>query len=355
MKTDHGCVPRLWIAIGLATLSWCAPEELFGQSHADEYLVTTLAVIVPSKEPDECLTGIAVGGDGAIYVANARNGSIYKVVDGKTTLLVDGALANPTKLFIDKQGNLFCSALNNCILYKISPEGSVTTFAGSGRVGHLDGRKTEAWFDKPGGLVMDSAGNMFVADNDNHVIRQISVKGDVTTLAGIPRTVGGIDGPAHAATFCIPIDITMDAMGNFYVADLHSQRIRKISTTGIVSGVAGVFEFMGQTVVGTRGHTDGPGHIATFDGPVALTADAQGNLYVADLGNRAIRKITEDGTVSTVAGNKHLPGVYRDGTTREASFYSPRDIALDTAGNIYVADGTTVRKITPLKRTPQAR
>jgi len=201
----------------------------------------------------------------------------------------------------------------------------VSTLAGTaGQVGSVDGTGRDARFYGPTGMCIDRSGIIYVADSYNHTIRTIDPGGVVRTLAGQPGIYGYADGPAAQARFAFPHGVAVDAAGNVYVAEVHNRLIRKIDSQGIVTTLAG-----GPGMVG---HVDGPGSQARFGQPEGIATDAGGNVYVADAGNGAIRKITPDGMVSTLASN----------------IASPEGIAIDAVGNLYVAAAgdSTVRKIT---------
>jgi sugar lactone lactonase YvrE len=215
------------------------------------------------------------------------------------------------------------------------------TFAGSApSPGNADGPGNIARFSYPGGVASDSAGNLYVADSNNNTIRKITPAGFVSTLAGLPGATGSADGPGSAARFNNPQGIAVDGTGSIYVSDLLNQTIRKITPDGAVSTLAGL--------AGTSGSTDGTGTGARFNGPAGITVDSAGNVYVADASNHTIRKITPAGAVSTVAGLARISGS-TDGTVSSALFNGPAGVAVDSAGNVYVADtlNYTVRVITP--------
>jgi sugar lactone lactonase YvrE len=219
------------------------------------------------------------------------------------------------------------------MIRKITPAGLVTTVAGS-TSGFADGTGTAARFSGPQGLAVDSTGNIYVADTNNFKIRKITPDGVVSTLAG--STYGFADGIGINASFKHIFGVSVDSTGNVYVADTYNNMIRKITPDGVVSTLAG----------STPGSTDATGTNAKFNSPNGLAVDSIGNVYVADSGNNKIRKITPDGVVSTLAGSG-LRGS-EDGIVTAASFNSPNGVALDSKGNIYVADinNKKIRKIT---------
>lgn len=216
-----------------------------------------------------------------------------------------------------------------------------THFAGTnGGPDALDGTGTEARFSAPNAAAYDPAGNLYVADTRNHVIRRVTPSGVVTTLAGLAGARGSRDGAGGAARFDGPSGIAADLEGNLYVADRGNATIRKIAgATGVVTTLAGR--------AGRKGAEDGIGSAATFLDPAGLAADAAGNVYVAEPAASVVRKVTREGVVTTFAGSPGLAGS-DDGEGREARFDAPRAVATDRAGNVYVADerASTIRKVT---------
>jgi len=218
------------------------------------------------------------------------------------------------------------------------PEGDVSTFAGSGATNPvLNGAALSATFNRPGGVAIDAASTIYVADTGNHVIRKISAAGVVSTLAG-SGLAGFANGTGAAAQFNGPTALAVDAAGNVYVADTENQRIRKITPAGVVTTLAGF---------GFAGFADGEGVGALFDTPLGVAVDGDGNVYVADSENRRIRKITPLGVVSTFAGSGIIGG--DDGPAETAEFWAPVGVAIDGNGTLYVADRglNRVRTITP--------
>jgi streptogramin lyase len=199
---------------------------------------------------------------------------------------------SPTGIAADAQGNLFIADFLNSCIRKISLTGAVTTFAGNVVAGFSDGTGTIASFSKPMGIAIDNTGNIFIADTYNHSIRKITPAAVVTTIAGT-GSAGFANGTGTAASFSRPAGLTIDAAGNIYVADRDNHSIRKITPAGVVTTFAGT---------GSAGNSNGTLSTATFNSPKAITIDREGNFYIADAGNHTIRKITPEGVVSTLAG-----------------------------------------------------
>jgi sugar lactone lactonase YvrE len=300
--------------------------------------------------------GVAVDGAGNVFIADARNNTIRKVTPaGAVTTLAgtadllsgsaDGAGAvarfdNPSGVAVDGTGSLFVVDFGNNTIRKVTPAGVVTTLAGTaGLEGNADGTGADARFYQPRGLAVDGAGNLFVADVGNSTIRKITPDGVVTSLAGAGGPYGSADGTGAAARFSMPTDVAVDGAGNVFVADSNNGTIRKITPSGVVSTFAGS--------AGQYGSKDGTGAAARFAGPIGLAADGVGNLFVVDFGNNTIRKVTPGGVVSTLAGSAGQYGS-TDGTGAEARFYYPSGVAVDGAGNVFVADdgNNAIRKIT---------
>ena len=247
----------------------------------------------------------------------------------------------PYGLAIDSSGNIYVADKKNDNIRKVTSAGVVTTVAGSaGTVGTTDATGTAALFNQPSGLAVDSSGNLYVADTANNTIRRISASGAVTTLAGTPGTAGSTDGTGSAGLFSSPYGVALDSSGNLYVTDLVNEEIRKVTSSGVVTTIAG-----SPAATGTN---DGTGSAARFNQPLGIAIDSSGNLYVTDSANNTIRKVTPAGVVTTLAGKPGLEGS-SDGTGEGALFHSPRGITIDSAGNLFVVDGEncTIRKVTP--------
>ena len=244
-------------------------------------------------------------------------------MDGQGTTAL---LSSPASVAVDTKGNLYVADATNNKIRKITPDGLVTTFTGKQTPGKKDGPIAEATFYYPAGIAIDTKGNLYIADKGNHVIRKIATNGMVSTLAGSGER-NSLDGPGNKASFDKPVAVAVDTAGNIYVADAANHKIRKITPGGIVSTLAGS---------GALGSLDGKGTAASFYNPSGIAVDIAGNVYVADHDNNRIRKITPDGLVSTIAGSDTIGNT--DGSGSQASFFNPSDVAVDAAGNVYITD-----------------
>ncbi len=247
-----------------------------------------------------------------------------------TTLAIQGNC-----VAVDGAGNIYVT-INNTIR-KITPAGMAITLAGAGS-GSADGVGSAAQFNSPSSVAVDNAGNVYVADTGNNTIRKIYPSGLVTTLAGLAGSAGSADGTGSAARFSSPSGVAVDNAGNVYVADLANYSIRKIGSGGVVTTLAGL--------AGSWGHMDGTGSAAQFSEPRGVAVDGAGNVYVGDSFYHLIRKVTPSGVVTTFAGIAGNGGS-ADGTGSAAQFNSPSGVAVDNAGNVYVADKCSIRKVTP--------
>ena len=279
------------------------------------------------------ITQCSSGGDAAPlppFMVSTLAGSSSGYMDGTGAA---AKFSSPSGVAVDSSGNVYVADASNDRIRKIDPAGVVTTFAGSGTSGNNNGTGTAAQFFNPYGVAVDSSGNVYVADSTNNRIRKISSTGMVTTFAG--SSFGSMNGTGTAAQFFNPNGVAVDSSGHVYVADTDNHRIRKISSASVVTTFAG----------SSAGYRDDTGTAAWFNQPQGVAVDSSGNVYVADASNNRIRKISPAGVVTTLAGST---SGYMDGGS-DAKFNLPSGVAVDSSGNVYVADSNNnrIRKISP--------
>jgi len=239
------------------------------------------------------------------------------------------AFNGPGGIGLDAAGNIYVADGGNWRIRKVTPVGVVTTFAGIGPMQEMADVK------------LDAAGNVYATDGVRNVIWKFSSAGVASAFVGTVDVTGGADGAGAAAQFNSPGGMAIDANGTIYVADSGNNTIRKVTAGGVVTTIAGT--------AGVKGSSDGTGAAASFYEPSGLALDSAGNIYVADTGNNTIRKVTAGGVVTTFAGTARDMEICQDGTGAGASFGAPAFLAFDTNGNLLVtdSDGELVRRITP--------
>ena len=274
--------------------------------------------------------------------AAAQTYSISTFAGGGLPVNIPGlsaSLYGPTAVAVDKSGNVFLSD-DNTILRLDAATGILTLVAGIGTSGYSgdNGPATSAALSNPYGIAVDSAGNVYIADTSNCVVRKVS-GGVITTVAGASACgFSGDNGPATSAQLDTPSGVALDSAGNLYIADTSNSRIRKVSG-GVITTVAG-------NVPGGFSGDGGSAFSAALSGPRALAFDSAGNLYIADTGNGRVREVSATGTITTVAGNGTYGTSGDNGPATNAGFYEIVGIALDPAGDLYIADfGGTIREV----------
>lgn len=285
-----------------------------------------------------------VAPDGSIFVSDVNNSVIWMVPTQGAPVVVAGALSRsgtidgaatsarfwqPVGVALLTDGTMAIADSRNALIRTYSSTGGVTTLAGqTSPLGSVDGVGRGASFRAPRDATESADGTVFVTDGTT--VRRIAPDGTVTTLAGLDDVTGSEDGVGSAARFGIPYGIAVDSKGNVFVADLSGLTIRRIAPDGTVTTIAGV--------AGSRGSVDGPGQDARFDDPLGIAVDRDDNLYVADRGSHAIRRIDAgDYRVSTIAGKLGVIGS-GDGPAGEARFFNPWDVTVDASGVVYVVD-----------------
>jgi uncharacterized protein YjiK len=343
-------------AIAAAEVAGCVPppptiSTLAGGGVGDG----GLAVNAPVDAPE----GVAVDAAGNMYIADSGNNRVRKVSTSGTITTVAGngsygfsgdggpatnaSLSYPTGVAVDAAGNLYIADRNNSRVRRVSTSGTITTFAGTGMFGFSGdgGPATGAMLHNPYGVAVDTAGNLYIADYFNSRVRKVSTSGMITTVAGNGFFgSSGDGGPATSASLSYPSSVAVDAAGNVYIADTYNSRVRKVSSSGTITTVAGN---------GTSGFSGdgGPATSARLRDPQGVAVDAAGNLYIADSSNNRVRKVSASGTITTIAGTGS-PGFFGNGLPGTRAFlYGPSGVAVDTAGNLYIADSSNnrVRKV----------
>ncbi|HEY4414220.1 MAG TPA: NHL repeat-containing protein [Verrucomicrobiae bacterium] len=242
---------------------------------------------------------------------------------------------------VDDAGTIYFANTRSHTICRLTSAGDLTVLAGqAGSFGSVDGTGNAARFFYPQGVALDSAGNIYVADGGNNTIRRITPAGVVTTLAGLACQSGSADGNGSHARFAYPASVAVDSAGNIYVADLYNFTIRKVTPDGAVTTLAGEAE--------NDGAVDGQGSAARFKSPCSVAVGKAGDIYVLDMFN-GIRKISHSGQVTTLAGRETYSVGSADGTGRAAQFNRPSALAVDAAENIYVTDTANdlIRRISP--------
>ena len=274
---------------------------------------------------------------GQIITTIAGNATGGYTGDGGAATVAE--LNQPQGVTIDGSGNVYIADIGNNVIRKVNTSGIINTIAGNGTAGYSGdgGPATAAELSSPECIALDGSGNMYIADFENNVIRKVNTAGIISTIAGNGSTgYSGDGGPATAAELSQPGFVTIDGSGNMLIADVNNDVIRKVNTSGIISTVAGM-------VPGGYSGDGGPATAAQLNGPTNIAVDSNGNMYITDLGNHVIRKVTASGIISTIAGNGTQGYSGDGGPATSATLYYPWGIAVDGSGNVYFSDDHNYR------------
>lgn len=304
-----------------------SPAGVAVDGEGNVYVVDTTGARVRKVTPDGLIVTVAGSGEAGF--------------SGDGGPATEARLSLPMDVAVDAAGNLYIADYANNRVRKVTPAGVITTIAGSGGSGYTGdgGLATLARLDNPRGVAVDDAGNVYIADQDNNCVRRVSRDGLITTIAGTGTGgYSGDGGQATSARLRFPSDVAVDGAGNVYIADNGNHRVRKVAA-GLITTVAGT------GVAGLAGD-GGPAVSAQLNTPAYLALDRNGDLYISDQVNHRVRKLTPEGILTTVAGtSKGFAG--DGGPVGVAQLDSPEGVALDRAGNLYIADtgNRRVRKV----------
>lgn len=267
-----------------------------------------------------------------LHAQNGQAGSKPPIITG-----FPPSFSNLSGITVDSVGNIYVIDTN--LIKKITPNGIVSTLAGSNEIGSANGIGKDASFNYPTGITVDNSGNLYIADTLNQMIRKITPGGLVTTLAG-SGVAGSGNGSGNESSFFYPMGIAVDKGGNVYVADTWNNLVRKITPEGKVKTLAG------------PDHYDS-GFYMPLNQPVGIAVDSLGNIFVVDKSPAFVWEITANKTVTIFAGDAGLYNPY--GKSNTTGFYNPMGVAVDTSGNVYVAETgrDQIWKITPEKKVEQ--
>src|SRR5208283_4909896 len=273
-------------------------------------------------------------------ITTVAGGGHYGLGDGGAA--TSGSLIGPSGVAVDASGNLFIADTWNNRIREVDPDGIITTVAGNGSYGYSGdgGQATSASLAGPSGVAVDASGNLFIADTYNNVIRKVDNNGIITTVAGGGHYGLGDGGAATSASLVQPSGVAVDASGNLFIADTYNNVIRKVDNNGIITTVAGG----GHYGLGDGGAATS----ASLVQPSGVAVDASGNLFIADTYNNVIRKVDNNGIITTVAGGGHY-GLGDGGAATSASLVQPSGVAVDASGDLFIADtwNDRIREVDP--------
>jgi uncharacterized protein (TIGR03437 family) len=349
------------------------PVKLTVNAAASQGIISTIAGngLVPFSAEGGAATGAAVGvsavavdGSGNVYISDTVSNKILKVSssgtittfagNGSITFAGDNGPATKASFFTplgvaaDNSGNVYIADSLNNRVRKVDAGGAITTVAGNGTPSFSGdgGPAASAGVWNPSAVAVDTAGNLYIAEAGNNRVRKVDTNGIIRTFAGGAVLVGfaGDGGPAVGAGLFLPGGLAVDKSGNVFIADIGDNRIRKVNASGVISTVAGN---------GTKGFSGDGGQATSamlnmFGAHAGLGVDSAGNLYIPDIANHRVRKVDTSGVITTVAGNGIAGFSGDNGPATSAGLNNPNDVAVDSSGNLYIADSTNnrVRKVT---------
>ncbi|MFG2717895.1 RICIN domain-containing protein [Streptomyces sp. NPDC048416] len=307
--------------------------------------------------------GVAVDDNGTLYFSDFYSNRVRRITtDGRISTVAgtgqaafkgDGGpaaaaqLNYPREVAVDSTGTLYIADTNNHRIRKVTADGTISTVAGTGTAGFTGdgGPATDARLNLPVGLAVNSAGDMYISEYYNNRVRKVAADGTISTVAGTGQAAfKGDGGPAASAQLRNPHGLAVDHAGSLYVADYANHRIRKIDPDGGITTVAGT---------GTAGFSgdDGPAVSAKLNGPVGVAVDSTGTLYISDYSNHRVRRVAQDGTISTVAGTGVAGFGGDDGPPASAQLNYPFGLAVDCIDSLFIADHMNhrIRKIASSK------
>ena len=351
-------------------LSGCDSNVRPPLDEGTSYTITTIAGSGAEDDDGKLATeafltsprGVAVDGHGNLYIADTENHRVRRI-DAESGIIItiagsgeegyggdegpatEAKLNWPTGVAVDDSGNVYIADRNNERVRRVDTDGIITTFAGTGEWGYDSdedgGPATQALLNWPADVALDINGDLYIADEYNNRIRKVDAEGIITTVAGMKRPtleVGeeeeeetnenvGDHGPATSALLNRPTGVALDKEGNLYIADRNNHRVRKVNAEGIITTIAGMADegFSGD---------EGPATSAQLDSPSGVAVDEGGYIFIADTGNNRIRQIDPDGLITTLAGGEDGD----NGSDTGGQLAAPRDVALDSDGNLYVTD-----------------
>ncbi|GAA4463597.1 hypothetical protein GCM10023093_12430 [Nemorincola caseinilytica] len=340
------------------SIVWSTGAAAAGFTNISGAIITTspMSITVPASATEGTYTGaltvsngyctstaqninITVNQSVNIYTFAGNGTAGYSGNDNAATI---AKLGHPYNVAVDCNGNAYIADYDNAVIRKVSPTGVITTVAGNGTIGYSGdgGPATAAKISHAQGIILDAAGNLYFTDYNNHAVRKVSTSGIITRVTNVGTGYTGDGGPATAARVSYPSGLTLDGSGNLYIADAGNSVVRKVTPSGIITTVAG-------TGVSGYAGDNGPATSAKLFSPIAVHADASGNLLICDMNNQVVRKVDASGTITTIAGNGVAGYIGDGGVATAAKLNGPSGVTTDNSGNIYFSErgNSVVRKV----------